>query len=212
MCKCLSDNVLSALAGKSLLALSSRHLVPQALETPPERRWREPGQGSDLETSSHRAEVCACQHTDVQWRIRWVAPCRLTDELVNAWDKPKPLPLGMGAIVSHSLQFQTDRKPSSFSGLPVEYVGQRGSASVRNEGPPVPSCTTALHCAAPTSLYVGRRVEEVLTSLVIWCSLPLQCCPGDTLLFRLPPLAWIGSCPIRTDICEVHQKHWTWRR
>lgn len=47
-----------------------------------------------------------------------------------------------------------------------------------------------LLCAAPTSLYItvcAADVKEVLTSLVIWSSLPLKHCLGDMLSLSLPP-------------------------
>lgn len=50
--------------------------------------------------------------------------------------------------------------------------------------------TNTLLCAAPTSLYITvcvADVKEVLTSLVIWCSLTLKHCLGDMLSLSLPP-------------------------
>lgn len=86
----------------------------------------------------------------------WVDPCRLTGWFsVNTWYKPKPLPLGMGAIVSHLLQFQTDKNLSSFLGFPVKHENQREFASVDKKGRTCPSFSAnTLLCSCCTYVIV----------------------------------------------------------
>lgn len=114
----------------------------------------------------------------------------LTEEMIfcKHMIQVKATSIGIGAIVSHLLQFQTDWNLSSFLGLPVKHADQRESASVYKKGPPVPVSLPILCfvCAISTSLYIavrgGRHVQEVLTSLVIWCG--LHVCPSDAAFER----------------------------
>lgn len=69
--------------------------------------------------------------------------------------------------------------------------------------------------AVPTSLYTvvhrGSRAKELLTSLVIWYSLHICLSPWRYAALQPDSNGLDWTPPIRTDICGVHQKHWTGR-
>lgn len=129
-----------------------------------------------------------------------------------------PLPLGIGAIVSHSLQFQTDKNFSSFQGLPLKHADQRESALLikkKKKGPAYPSFSrNPLLCVCCTYIIVHHCMWRQTCKR----GADLSCCSAACVVSALQMVPWrhtalwpaSAGCDWETALPPPHLNWYLW--